>query len=73
MNGISRDTFEQLSDSDKLNVMYDLHCDSNKQIKELKTEIEMLKGKAMRWGGAGGVITAIGAYLASLFLHNMTK
>ena len=77
MDGITKETFREIKDTNtKLDILFDLLSNPDRRcnsIKSLETEVVKLKTSAARWGGIGGIITAIGAYLASLFLHNMTK
>lgn len=72
MNGISRDTFAQMDVDSKLNILFDYTVESVKVCKSLDDKTDKLEMKAARWGAAGGIVTAIGAYLASLFIGHIS-
>ena len=48
LNGISRETYEQMAVNDKLNVLYDLHKDTYKCACEAKEKIIILEQKVDR-------------------------
>lgn len=45
MNGISRETFEGMDDSSKLNVLYDCAISSNQKMTTLETNVKTLERK----------------------------
>ncbi len=73
MDGISKDTFEKMDTDSKLNVLFDYIVDFCKNAKILEDRYEGLEKKSTRWGAIGGFITAVAAYLATLFIGHMTS
>jgi hypothetical protein len=70
---ISRETFQQMETDDKLNVLFDYVVASFTTCKNLDDKTEKLERKSIKWGAVGGVMSAIGAYLAAMFINHMTK
>lgn len=66
MDGISRETFEQMDTDSKLNVLFDY-------LVPLNEKVENLNQKAVRWGAIGGIFATLGAYLSSLLIGHISK
>ena len=70
MNGISRETFEHMNDSDKLNVLFDFlneayrcTCEAKEDLRKLNIKIARKKKFDTMVAGGGGIL---GGYLAFL-------
>jgi hypothetical protein len=55
---------------DKLNVLFDYVVASLATCKNLDDKTAKLEMKAARWGAVGGVVSAIGAFLAATFINS---
>jgi len=73
MDGISKETFEQMDADSKLNVLFDYAVTAFETAKALDEKVDDLNKKALKWGGVGGIAAAIAGYLASLFINHISK
>jgi len=70
---ISRETFEELEPKSQASILFDLAVATLNKVEKLDEKTEKLEKTAMKWGSAGGVVSAIGAFLAYLFVGHITK
>ena len=42
-------------------------------VEKIGTTVETLKTRAARWGALGGILVAIGAYLATLLINHLCR
>ncbi|MEN6463644.1 MAG: hypothetical protein ABFD62_00540 [Syntrophaceae bacterium] len=62
MNGISRETFEAMNDSSKLNVLYDCAISSNQKMTALEKKVDRRKVIDTSVAGVSGVIGGMIAF-----------
>jgi len=70
---ISKETFSKMGVEDKLNVLFDYADATVTAAKEAKERTERLEKTAMKWGGAGGVLAGIAAWVAAIFMGHIVK
>jgi hypothetical protein len=73
MSEITRETFEQMDTDSKLNVLFDYVVAAQKSCSQIAEETEKIKIQSVKWGSVGGVLSAIGAFLAYMFIGHISK
>ncbi len=71
--GISKETFHQMDVNTKLDVLFDYATAANMATLKLMVKVDKLRDTSLKWGGVGGLIVGIMAYLGTLFVAHISK
>lgn len=69
MNGISKETYRDMQDSDKLNVLFDLHKDTQKCVCDTQEDLIRLEKKVDKKRKIDTTVAAIAGFIGGAIAH----